>query len=59
MTNLNIDHTMIYPPRDDTTKTVRVTLNQQHQSDLSAIMDALGLNQAEAICWAIGKAVGR
>lgn len=34
-------------------------LTQQQQSDLSAIMDALGLNQAEAICWAIGKAVGR
>lgn len=34
-------------------------LTPQHQSDLSAIMDAMGLNQAEAICWAIGKAVGR
>lgn len=34
-------------------------LTPQHQSDLSAIMDSMGLNQAEAICWAIGKAVGR
>lgn len=40
-------------------KRAELWLTQQHQSDLSAIMDALGLNQAEAICWAIGKAVGR
>jgi hypothetical protein len=59
MTYLNIDHTTIYPPRDDGTKVVRVTLTPQHQSDLSAIMDSMGLTQAEAICWAIGKAVGR
>lgn len=40
-------------------KRAELWLTPQHQSDLSAIMDAMGLNQAEAICWAIGKAVGR